>query len=116
MPITGVRVELLSHSGSLTVKQLKYYSHLSDHAEFGRDFVFLLSDCLYHLGNYKASPGVPLVASLWFPRFPALPSSLRSGIIHVWVACPREGHPHRYPAAQVSVSGVASGFLPGIQA
>lgn len=33
---------------------------------------------------------------------PTLPAALRSGLLHVWLACPREGHPHRHPSPQVS--------------
>lgn len=61
----------------------------------------LLSVCLL---LSEAGGGVYLASSSRCSGFPALPAALRSRLIHVRLARPREGHPHCHPAAQVSVS------------
>ena len=58
----------------------------------------------------KAGGGVHLVASSRCSWFPALPAALRSGLLHVRLARPREGHPHRHPAPQVSAAVVTRCF------
>lgn len=56
---------------------------------------------LTSLSLSEASRGVAVAASSRCSPFPALPAALRSRLLHVWLARPREGHSHRHPASQV---------------